>query len=82
MRSGKNLKKKNLGALIRETCVHIISSVNKFTDSATRILKSKTPEYMWERCGFKRGVWNYYYVSKSEKFEPLVLPRAAFKDQL
>jgi len=82
MRSGKNLKKKELGGLIRITYWNIILSIDKFTDSATRILKCKTPEDMWEGCRFKRDVWNYYYISYSEEGEPLVLPRAAFKDQL
>jgi len=64
MRSGKNKKKKKLGALISVTYWDIIISIDKFTNLAMRILKSKTPEDMWEECGFKKGVWNYYYVTQ------------------
>jgi len=42
----EKFKKKELGALIRMTYWDIIISVDKFTDSATRILKSKTIEDM------------------------------------
>jgi len=55
------------GLLINETYNDIIESVGYFTNSAMRILKSKTPENMWERCRFKRGIWDYYYVSYSEE---------------
>jgi len=75
----EKFKKKKLGALINETYWGIIFSIDEFTDSATRILKSKTSD-MWE--GFKRGVWDYYYISRSVKGEPLILLRAAFKDEL
>jgi len=50
---------------------------------------------IWERCRFKRDgiittsvwdyyylVWDYYYLSYSEEEKPLILPRAAFKDEL
>jgi len=73
---------RNWGALILETYNNIIVAVGWFTDSATRILKSKTTEDMWEGRRLKRSVWNNYYVSYSEEFEPLILPRAAFKDKL
>jgi len=66
------------GPLINETYDDIIESVGYFTASATRILKSKTPEDVWEGCRFKRDVWEYYYISYSEEFEPILLPRAAF----
>jgi len=72
----ENLKNMKLGALIRETYDDIIISVGDFTASATRILKSKITEDMWEGCRFKRDVWDYYYyVSYSEEFEPLILSR-------
>jgi len=58
-----------LGALIRQAYGNIINTVGEFTDSATRELKSKTIEDMWEGCRLKRGVWNYYYVSYSRVFE-------------
>jgi len=74
----KKLKKeKKLGPLIRETYGNIIDSVDDLTESATRELKSKTSEDMWEGCKLKRGVWNHYYVSYSEKVKPILLPRAA-----
>jgi len=45
-------------------------------------LKNGTIENMWKRWkGIKRG-WDIYYVSYSEEFEPLILPRATFKDEL
>jgi len=69
----EKLKNEKLGALIRET-YNIIDSVGDFTDSATCILKSKTTEDMWAGWRFKRGVWDYYYASYSEEFEPLILP--------
>jgi len=47
-----------------------------------RELKSKTSEDMWEGRRLKRDVWDYYYLSYSEEFEPILLPRAAFKDEL
>jgi len=78
----EKLKNKKLGELIRVTYWKIIISIDDFTASATRILKSKTTEDMWKGCRFKRGVRNYYYVSYSEEKEPLILPRAAFKDEL
>jgi len=82
-KSGKKLKEiRNWGALIRETYGNIINSVGWFTDSAQRILKSKTTEDMWWGRKIKRSVWNNYYVSYSEEFEPLILPRAAFKDEV
>jgi len=40
----EKLKNKKLGALILETYDNIIDAVGGFTDSATRILKSKTTE--------------------------------------
>jgi len=43
-------------------------------------LKNETKD-MWEGRRLKRG-WDIYYVSYSEEFEPLILPRAAFKDEL
>jgi len=73
---------RNWGALIRETYGNIIRSVGWFTDSAQRILKSKTTEDMWWGRKIKSSVWENYYVSYSEEFEPLILPRAAFKDEL
>jgi len=72
---------RNWGALILETYDNIIDSVGWFTDSATRILKNKTIDSMWEGWKIKRDVWKNYYVSYSEEFEPLILPRAAFKDE-
>jgi len=52
-------------------------AVGEFTRSAARILKSKTTvNGMWKGWEIKRGVWNNYYVSYSEEFEPLILPRA------
>jgi len=57
-------------------------TVGEFTDSATRILKSKTTDDMWKGWKIKRGIWNNYYVSYSEEFESLILSRAAFKDEL
>jgi len=74
-------KEKKLGPLITQAYACIIDSVGELTDSATCELKSKTSEDMWEGCRLKRGVWNHYYVSYSEKFEPILLPRAAFKDE-
>jgi len=69
------------GALINEIYDNIIDSVGFFTDSATRILKSKTPEDVWEGYKFKRDILDYYYVSYSEEFEPFILSRAAFEDK-
>jgi len=68
------------GPLINETYDDIIDSVGYFTDSATHELKSKTPEEgrdVWEGCRLKRDVWDYYYLSYSEEFEPILLLRAA-----
>jgi len=48
-----------------------IDSVGYFTNSATLILKNKTPEDVWKGYRFKRDVWDYY-VSYSEEFEPLI----------
>jgi len=73
---------RNWEALIRETYGSIITAVGEFTHSAARILKSKTTDGMWKGWEIKRGVWNHYYVSYSEEFEPILLPRAAFKDEL
>jgi len=75
-------KKKILGPLIIRTYISIFDSIGEFDDSATCKLKSKTSEDMWEGCRLKRGVWNHYYISYSERFEPILLPRAAFKDEL
>jgi len=55
----EKLKNKKLGTLILETYVNIIDSVGEFTHSATRELKSKTSEDMWEGRRLKRGVWNH-----------------------
>jgi len=79
----EKLKKiRNWGALIRETYGSIIGWVGSLSYSAERKLKYGTIENMWkERKGMKRG-WYIYYVSYSEEFEPLILPRAAFKDEL
>jgi len=66
------------GPLIYETYDDIIDSVGYFTDSAMRELRSKTSEDMWEGRRLKRDVWEYYYLSYSEEFEPILLPRAAF----
>jgi len=74
----KTLQNVKWGPLINETYDDIIESVGYFTNSATRILKSKTPEDVWERRRFKRDIWDYYYVSYSEEFEPLILLRVAF----
>jgi len=41
---------------INETFDDIIKSVGYFTNSAMRILKSKTPEDVWEGCIFKRDI--------------------------
>jgi len=77
---------RNWGALILEPYGSIIDSVGWFTSSTARILKSKTPDGMWKGWEIKRGVWNNYiykyYVSYSEEFEPILLLRAAFKDEL
>jgi len=78
---------RNWGALIRETYGSIICMVGIFTDSAKYKLQiSKTTNGMWREMIYgseiKRSVWNNYYVSYSEEFEPLILPRAAFKDEL
>jgi len=64
--------------LINETYDDIIDSVNYFTDYATHILKSKTPEDVWEGYRFKRDIWDYYYVSYSEEFESLTQRRVVF----
>jgi len=42
--------------LINETYDDIIESVGYFTNSATRILKSKTPEDVWKECKLKRDM--------------------------
>jgi len=65
------------GPLINET-YDIIESISYFTASATRILKSKTPEDVWEGCKLKRDVWEYYYISYLEEFELILLPRTTF----
>jgi len=79
---GKIKKKKKLGSLISVAYYNTIYSVGVFYNSAAHELKSKTSEDMWEgECRLKRGVWNHYYVSYS-RFDPLILPRAAFKDEL
>jgi len=69
-----------LGLLIRVAYYDMIYSVGVFYNLAAYELKSKTSEDMWEG-ELKRGVWNHYYVSYS-RFDPLILPRAAFKDEL
>jgi len=53
--------------------------LNQLIIPATRILKSKIPEDVWEGCRFKRDIWDYYYVSYSEKFEPILLLEPRFK---
>jgi len=73
---------RNWGALIRETYGNFIYAVGCFKESATYILKSKTTEDMWKGWKIKTDVWKNYYVSYSKEFEPLILPRAAFKDKL
>jgi len=78
---------RNWGKLIRETYRGIMWGVAGFTDSATyKLQTSKTTNGMWyERIygsTIKRSVWNNYYVCYTEEFEPLILPRAAFKDEL
>jgi len=65
-------------ALINETYDDIIDTVDYFTDSALRILQSKTSEDVWEGSRFKRDIWDYYYVSYSEEFKSLILSKAAF----
>jgi len=76
----EKLREKRLGPLIGRYYWDIFDSVGVFSDSAARILKNGTTEEMWEGCRLKRGVWNHYYVSYSR--DPLILPRAAFKDEL
>jgi len=71
-----------LGPLIGVTYWNIIDSVGVFDNSAAHKLKNETIEDMREGCRLKRGVWNHYYVSYSRVFNPLILPRAAFKDEL
>jgi len=78
---------RNWGKLIRETYRGIMWGVAGFTDSATyKLQTSRTTNGMWYQriygSTIKRSVWNNYYVSYTEKFEPLILPRAAFKDEL
>jgi len=77
----EKLKKKKLG-LISMFYIDIIDSVGEFTNSAVRKLKNETTKDMWEGRRLKRGIWNHYYVNCSRVFVPLILPRAAFKDEL
>jgi len=78
----KKLKEiRNWGALIRETYSNFIYVVGCFKESATHILK--TTEDMWEGWHrLKRDVWNYYYLSYSEEFEPILLPRLCFVNKV
>jgi len=73
---------RNWGALILGTYDNIVRAIGGFTDSAARELKSKTTDGIWKGWKIKRGIWNHYYVSYSRVFHPLILPRAAFKDEL
>jgi len=78
-------KIRNWGALIRETYSGIMWGVDGFIDSATYKLQTdRTTNGLWDvrvyGSKIKRSVWNNYYVSHSEEFEPLILPRAAFKE--
>jgi len=69
------------GPLIKEAYDDIIDSVGDLTDSATHELKYQTPEDMWLGRRLKRDVWDYYYFSYSEEFDPLILIiRAAFRE--
>jgi len=75
---------RNWEKLIRETYSGIMWGVAGFTDSAKyKLQTNRTINDMWDvriyGSKIKRSVWNNYYVSYSEKFEPLILPRAAFK---
>jgi len=75
---------RNWRKLIRKTYSCIMWGVAGFTDSATyKLQTNRTTDDMWYvriyGSEIKRSVWNNYYVSYSEEFEPLILPRAAFK---
>jgi len=71
------------GPLIRETYGDVMDEVGKFTHSAALEMKNKTTEDMWEGWHrLKRDVWNYYYLSYSEEFEPILLPRLCFVNEV
>jgi len=75
----EKLKEKKLGSLISVAYWDIIYSVGVFDNSVARELKSKTSEDMWEGCRLKRGVES---LLRQLFRDPLILPRAAFKDEL
>jgi len=52
----KKIKNMNWRALIRETYGDIIGLIRYFTNSTTRILKSKTTEDMWKELLFKKEI--------------------------
>jgi len=71
------------GPLIRETYGDVMEEVGVFDYSAALEMKNETTEDMWAgRYRLKRDVWDYYYLSYSEEFEPILLPRLSFVNKV
>jgi len=75
----EKLKNMKWGALIKETYGDTIAPVDYFNEE---LLLGETAKNMWWGLLFKKELRPHYYISRSVEGEPILLPRAAFKDEL